>query len=136
MLPNDVRYDQVIIPDYINPYRKEYTGLKYADPEDYNYVSRYSLTRRIFDKNNIEYHETYNMKEIPERSEDNYFRIDNTTINRLDLVSYRVYGFSIYWWVIAMANDMIDPFNVPLDTVLRIPPISSLYITGSVLANG
>lgn len=31
-------------------------------------------------------------------------------VNRPDAISYNVYGNSKYWWIIAMANDIKDPF--------------------------
>lgn len=31
-------------------------------------------------------------------------------VNRPDAISYEVYGNAKYWWVIAMANDIKDPF--------------------------
>jgi len=31
-------------------------------------------------------------------------------VNRPDYISYDVYGNSKYWWIIAMANDIKDPF--------------------------
>ncbi len=30
---------------------------------------------------------------------------------RPDLLSYEVYGTTDYWWVICLANDIIDPFE-------------------------
>lgn len=130
---NNSRYEQVIYPEYINTNQKVYSNLTYTKPEQYNHVSRYSITRRILDSNNIEYHETPNLRVIPEQSSDTYFRVDNISLNRLDIVAYKCYGFSTYWWVIAMANDIQDPFKLPLDTILRIPQLSSLYADGSVL---
>lgn len=134
MLENN-RYDIKILPVYADNQRKKYQNIEYTSPANYNYVSRYSTTDRIFDKNNIAYHETYNMKEIPETDSDRYFKVDNTTVNRLDIIAYKCYGFTIYWWIIAIANNIMNSINVELDTVLRIPPLSSLYIDGSVLSN-
>lgn len=31
-------------------------------------------------------------------------------VNRPDAISYEVYGNSKFWWIIAMANDVKDPF--------------------------
>ena len=35
---------------------------------------------------------------------------------------------------IALANEILDPFDVPVGTYLRIPPLVSLYNTGGVLS--
>ena len=45
---------------------------------------------------------------------------------RLDLVALRVYNLSALWWVIAYVNNIIDPFNVAVDTVLRYPPFDKV----------
>lgn len=44
--------------------------------------------------------------------------IDNL---RLDLISYKYYLSVEYWWIIATANEILDPFNIEIGTVLRIP---------------
>lgn len=40
---------------------------------------------------------------------------------RVDLISYRFYGTVEYWWIILLANDVIDPFSIKQNTILRIP---------------
>jgi hypothetical protein len=40
---------------------------------------------------------------------------------RLDLLAYRYYGDEEYWWVIALANRIQDPFALTPGTRLRIP---------------
>ena len=127
------RYDIIIKPEYIDTEKTKYTSLSYIDPANYNYVSRYSNVNRIYDKNNIAYHETGNTLSIPESADDKYYKVDNISVNRLDIIAYKFYGYSIYWWIIAVANEIIDPFNIELDTILRIPPLSSIYTKGSVL---
>ena len=77
---------------------------------------------------------TVDKKEIPVTENDTYITVNRQTENRLDVVANIVYGFAPYWWIIAMANDIIDPFDVPCGTVLRCPPLVSLYSDGSVLS--
>ena len=55
--------------------------------------------------------------------------------NRLDIISMSIYGTPRYWWVIALANDIIDPFDVPVGTELRIPLIETLFNKGGILSN-
>ena len=55
--------------------------------------------------------------------------------NRLDIISNKYYGTPRYWWVIALANEIIDPFDIPIGTYLRIPSLISLYNTGGVLSS-
>ena len=42
--------------------------------------------------------------------------------NLLDLISFEEYGTESYWWIIAIANNMLDPVNdVKYGTTLIIP---------------
>lgn len=40
---------------------------------------------------------------------------------RLDLISFRMYGTGSLWWVLALLNNIRDPFSLPVSTSLRIP---------------
>lgn len=40
---------------------------------------------------------------------------------RLDHLAYRYYGDAEYWWVIALANRIQDPFKMAVGLRLRIP---------------
>ena len=40
---------------------------------------------------------------------------------RLDHLAHRYYGDSDYWWVIAVANRIQDPFRLTPGTRLRVP---------------
>ena len=114
--------------------RKIYPQLEYFPPRIYPTLSRYQATERLFDSNfRLYYLTTENKKEIPVTEEDTYLTVDRQTENRLDVIANQIYGFAPYWWVIAYANNIIDPFDVPYGTVLRCPPLSSLYSDGSVL---
>ena len=114
--------------------QKKYETLDYSYKKDVNYVSRYEYTRVITEKDTLNrVYETYNDEKISESANDSYYKVTFIGENRLDIISNEVYGFATYWWIIAMANNIIDPFNVPVGTVLRIPPISALYDTYNVL---
>ncbi len=41
--------------------------------------------------------------------------------DRFDTLAAIYYGDEEYWWVIALANRIQDPFTVPVGTRLRIP---------------
>jgi nucleoid-associated protein YgaU len=43
---------------------------------------------------------------------------------RLGLLAHEHYGRAELWWVIADASDLIDPFDIPPGTELRIPDLS------------
>lgn len=41
--------------------------------------------------------------------------------DRLDAIAERRYGDPEYWWVLALANRIRDPFRITVGTVLKIP---------------
>ena len=96
-------------------------------------MSRYRKYFRITDSNGNEIIESYNRVEIVESDGDIYHKVKVSEVNRLDLIAYNYYGTSMLWWVIAEASNIINPFNVPVGTVLRIPPLVMLYGEGGVL---
>lgn len=40
---------------------------------------------------------------------------------RLDLLAFKYYGDPEYWWIIAMANRIQDPFSLTVGQRLRVP---------------
>jgi len=123
------------LPVILPTRRKTYKQLDYADPRNYKYISRYYKTKRIVsDKDGTEYHETYQFYDMPITNQDTYYTVDPTTENRIDLISFKHYNTVSYWWAIAMANDLLDPFDIPIGTVLRIPTITTLYNRNGVLS--
>lgn len=125
----------IVSPSYLEDLREIFYPLQYYVPKDYKNNSRYTNLRRLYDEEKgVYYHESWNQKFIDESAEDNFFTVTESEENRLDLVSYSYYGTPNYWWVIAIANYIIDPFNVPVGTNLRIPPIVSLYNEGGILS--
>jgi hypothetical protein len=55
---------------------------------------------------------------------DSYHTVVAHELLRFDLLSYRFYDTVEYWWIIMLANDIPDPFNVPLGKIVRIPSLS------------
>lgn len=41
--------------------------------------------------------------------------------DRLDIIAHRYYGDEDYWWIIALANRIMDPFTIEIGRRLRIP---------------
>lgn len=127
-------HDIPVSPFYLTEIRARYYFPDYIEPRDYRSVSRYSQYRRIKDNDeNKIFLESINQDKIEEKDSDKYITVDSTNNNRLDIISYNNYGFSTYWWVLAIANNIIDPFDIPLGTIIRIPPLSSLYLEGGIL---
>jgi nucleoid-associated protein YgaU len=40
---------------------------------------------------------------------------------RLEIIAHRYYGDEEYWWIIALANRIMDPFSLTAGARLRIP---------------
>lgn len=124
-------------PTYLQQYRRIYTERQYGNPVIYTNNSRYTNVRTLTDEDtgNV-YHENWIQKFIDRDSNDSYMTVSIREKDRLDIISNDYYGTPNYWWVIALGNYIIDPFNVPVGTYLRIPQIISLYNEGGILSNG
>ena len=100
--------------------------MRYAKPRQFNHTSRYQIYRQIVDKNNDTYIETSNQTPVAESNKDLYHEVQREEENRLDIISLKYYGDPQYFWIIAMANNLVDPFIVKVGDMLRIPPFVSL----------
>ena len=128
-------FDKNLSPDYLAGVREIFTTIEYQPKIIYKNASRYKNQRTIKDTlTNKIYHESWDKQYIRISPEDSYFTVTNVEIGRLDIISTRFYGTPRFWWVIAMANNIIDPFDIPLGTTLRIPVKQSLYLIGGVLS--
>ena len=125
-----------VSPAYIAESREKFIPMEFLSPKQYTNACRYKNLRRIQDPEtkNI-YHETWFQKIIDKSNEDEYFTVSIAEEGRLDIIANKYYNTPRFWWVIALANNIIDPFDVPVDTVLRIPSIVSLYNKGGVFSN-
>ena len=92
-----------------------------------NRNSRYRKLDRLLNDDDEEYIETTEAVDIPTNNTDSYHIVTQKDANRLDLIAYHYYHNSLLWWVIAEASGIIDPFNVPINTVLRIPDKGTIY---------
>lgn len=109
----------------------ENNDIKYID-DNKSYsamsVSRYFPYRRYIDSNGQIVYESYNQKFIEKKDSDKYYRVELDNENRLDKISLTYYNNSQYWWIIAIANNIIDPFSeVEYDTVIRIPSLQAVH---------
>jgi hypothetical protein len=122
-----------VSPSSLAGTREYFDSIEYLSPIVYKNASRYSKLRTIQDDDGKIYHETWFQKVIDKSSDDKYYTVTEDTENRLDVISNIYYNTPRYWWVVALANYIIDPFDVPMGTSLRIPPLVSLYNKGGVL---
>lgn len=114
--------------------REHYEQREFLPPVNYKNNSRYTILRTLYqeeDKKTI--HENWNQKFVDYTENDQYYTVTLDEVNRLDIIANYFYNTPRYWWVIALANYIIDPFDIPVGTRLRIPPILALYNKGGVL---
>ena len=98
-------------------------------------VSRYKRLKVYRDETNV-YFDIPEYLEIPHHPDDQYFSVTQKYIDRIDLVSHKFYNESKLWWVIAKANNLTNPNELPLDTILRIPATATLYGAEGIVGNG
>lgn len=127
------RYVGDVSPSYLENAREHFTSIEYLPKVLYKNASRYKNLRTIQDVDGKIYHETWFQKVVDHSAEDQFFVVSSNEQNRLDVVALKFYNTPRYWWVIAIANYIIDPFDVPIGTRLRIPPLVALYNKGGVL---
>lgn len=94
--------------------------------------SRYANTEVVEDSGEV-FRSSYELKSQFRPSNlpggEQYVRVLAEEVGRLDLVSLRVYRTPKYYWVIAEANEIIDPIQeITKDKVLIIPKISGTLI--------
>lgn len=107
--------------------------IKYNSPRSFKFSSRYQNNRVIY---NSDYDKSYfelsnNNKIDTETYPCKYHLVEQRERNRLDLIAYKYYGDGKYFWIIALANNLIDPFIIQPNTLLKIPATESLYLPGS-----
>lgn len=68
-----------------------------------------------------------NLPAQPTSPFDQYYTVAEFEIRRIDLISYKFYGTPELWWIILLANNIIDPFGLTPGIILRIPSIDTVY---------
>ena len=111
-------------------------AIKFNSYRDFDYDSRYKNCRTIY---NSDYDATYfelneNRTISTDSDSTQYHLVEQTELNRLDIIANKYYGDPTLYWVIAMANEMLDPFILQPNTVLKIPNRDVLYDRGSPLS--
>jgi len=111
-----------------------YDNNVFAVARQYNGISRYRdilLIQDEADANTFAHVNLYSFS-IPLSDKDIIVTADEFT--RLDILADKYYSNATFWWVIAMASNIKDPFNIYAGQLIRIPPLKSLYDDYSVLA--
>lgn len=121
------------------PYEEvPYEGIEYSTCKDYDHVSRYRRLRQIVHHlDDLDRFTTLELQNGYDYStlECEYYVVDESRQNRLDLISYDYYGTPSYAWVIAYVNGIEDGYTVLGGRVLKLPKsVSELFKNGSVLS--
>ena len=134
MKVNNYSYSKLdVSPSRLSDIREHFSEIEYMPPILYKNNSRYKNIRTIQDDDGNTYHESWVQQTVDKSSSDEYYIVTEQSENRLDIIANIYYNTPRYWWVIALANYIIDPFDIPIGTQLRIPPLISLYNEGGVL---
>lgn len=73
------------------------------------------------------YFGTFSKPSFPESARDVHHTVVEGQELRLDLIAYSYYRTPELWWVIALVNDIVSPFDeIEVGDVLRIPNISTV----------
>ena len=95
-------------------------------------LSRYSSLRHIIDSNCNVYTESQNTYVIPDTN-CTYHQVEVGEEGRLDIIADIHYQDPTLYWVIALANNIIDPFIIIPGTILKIPQFTALFEVGAPL---
>ena len=79
----------------------------------------------------VEFWDMVDFPTVPEQPDDLQYEV--TAVDRLDTIAYAFYGQSLFWWVIAVANDMeLIEVELNVGKTLRIP--SPRYVRENLFA--
>lgn len=108
--------------------------LIYSNRRPFKHTSRYAVYRTIIDKvNNTSFFESTNPYHCATDSNTVYHVVEPNQEGRLDIISNIYYNTPNFYWVLAWANNLIDPLTVIAGTVLLVPSIDSIYNLGGPL---
>lgn len=84
--------------------------------------SRYYQSEILSTQDNVSIYGLYQYnRQVITFGDGQYHVVTEAERDRIDKVAYKYYGNVNYWWVIAEANNMIDPFTLVPDTTIFIP---------------
>lgn len=110
-------------------------NLIYGSKRKFLNTSRYVPYKTIINiDTGVTYLESYNQFMQKRNLSEVYHVVEPTEEGRLDMISNLYYGSPRFYWLIAEANKIIDPFTVISGTILLIPKLESIYEKGGVLS--
>lgn len=93
-----------------------------------NSNSRYYHSNVISDSNNKIVYDLFEPRKLITQEAFKKFTVPLEFKDRLDLVAQKFYSNPTKWWVIAVANNLIDPFILPAGTTLVIPETAPFLV--------
>jgi len=91
-------------------------------------TSRYKNTDIFQGSDGAYYYGVWNVPKIDEQPQDVYYTVQAGEPRRLDKIAYNQYGNYLLWWIIALANNIADPFTeLEVGQVIRIPYLPYIY---------
>lgn len=100
---------------------------------DKNAGSRYYFTPYAVDSNNKIVFQLFIHPTYVEGEGEYYHTVTQVEENRLDIVAKSVYNNSKFWWLLALANNIIDPTSVPKGSKLLVPSVQSYVTKGNLM---
>ena len=93
-------------------------------------LSRYNSVRTLLNEDQLVVQQSWDIPDIPVMTSDRYFDVTIEFAHRPDLISLKYYGTEQLYWVIAAANDLVDPFaETTVNKKLRIPDRDYVFQT-------
>lgn len=93
-----------------------------------NLNNRYAKTSTVYVDDKTLVYDLFVKPVIDTSNADIYHTVEVQQQDRLDILAQIYYGDPSLWWMIAVANNMIDPFVLVPGTTVRIPSISTYYL--------
>jgi hypothetical protein len=70
----------------------------------------------------------HNLSKFSPRYKTTKYRVNETDLQRPDLISYRVYGTVNYWWIVLVFNGIQNPFTeIEVGDIINLPNILDIY---------
>jgi len=97
-------------------------GIREVADQSNRYINSF-----VYSDNNELFFELWDIPMIPFDPRDKYFTIESGEEGRWDLISYKSYHTVLYWWIICLANGVVNPWDIiPAGSTIRIPYLPNL----------
>lgn len=113
----------------------QYKDLQPQLPQDFSLPQHHRFRGKAIyvTEEGRQFYESWIPPQISEASDDRYLEVTPGTVGRLDLISFDIYGTPKFWWLIAVTNNIFDPFeDMYPGMILRCPSQTRIYSDGIV----